>query len=94
MNIHKDTLVNPADIEAAIFTLISARAPDKTFCPSEVAQALGGKHPDGWGPLMIPVRRVAVDLMKQGRLLIIRKGKIVDPDDFKGTYRLSAPSLV
>lgn len=63
----------------------------KTICPSEVAREMGGPHPDGWGPLMGPVRRVAVGLMKQGRIVITRKGRPVDPDDFRGVYRLSLP---
>jgi hypothetical protein len=86
--------VDSLRIEAAIFARALESGPQKTFCPSEIARALGGPHPEGWGPLMIPVRRVAVELMKQGRLLIIRKGRIVDPDDFKGTYRLALPSSV
>ena len=53
--------------------------------------ALAGNHPDGWGPLMQPVRRAAVRLMKAGRIVILRKGRPVDPDDFKGVYRLALP---
>lgn len=56
----------------------------------EAARELGGAHPDQWGPLMQPIRRVAVALAEQGRLLITRKGKAVDPRDFKGVYRLTA----
>jgi hypothetical protein len=41
---------------------------------------------------MQPVRKVAVRLMKEGRLVIVRKGKPVDPDGFKGTYRLALPA--
>jgi hypothetical protein len=52
---------------------------------------LGGVHPDQWGPLMQPIRRVAVALAEQGRVVITRKGKAVDPRDFKGVYRLTAP---
>ena len=69
------------------------RGSDKSICPSEVARLLVGDHPDQWGQLMIPIRRVAVDLMKQGRLLITRKGEIVDPDNFKGVYRLTCPRI-
>jgi hypothetical protein len=75
-------------IAETMLALVAERGPGKTVCPSEVARALGGPHPDGWGPLMQPVRRVAVDLMKQGRLVIRRKGRPVDPDDFKGVYRI------
>jgi hypothetical protein len=40
---------------------------------------------------MTPVRRTAVRLAHQGRIVIYRKGKPVDPDDFKGVYRLGLP---
>jgi hypothetical protein len=78
-------------IEAALLRLVGERGPDKTVDPTEAARALGGSHPDQWGPLMQPIRRVAVALAEQGRLVILRKGKPVDPRDFKGVYRLSAP---
>src|SRR5437764_11061228 len=70
-------------IEAALLRLIGERAPGKTLDPTEAARALGGPHPDGWGPLMQPIRRVAVALAEQGRAVILRKGKAVDPHDFK-----------
>ncbi len=75
-----------------MLALVAARGPGKTICPSEVARALAGDHPDNWGPLMQPVRRVAVRLAHEGRVLITRKGRPVDPDDFRGVYRLSQPS--
>jgi len=78
-------------IEQEVLRLVSDRGLEKTICPSEVARSLGGPHPDGWGPLMQPVRRVAVQLAKQGRVVITRKGKAVDPDDFRGVYRLGLP---
>jgi hypothetical protein len=40
---------------------------------------------------MQPIRKSAVALAQAGRLLILRKGKPVDPLDFKGVYRLSLP---
>jgi hypothetical protein len=72
----------------ALLRLARDRGPDKTFCPSEAARDLGGPHPDGWGPLMVPLRRVAVALANEGRLAIYRRGRKVDPNDFKGVYRL------
>lgn len=68
------------------------RGAGKTICPSEVARALGGSHPDGWGPLMTPLRAAAVRLAKAGRVVIYRKGRPVDPDDFKGVYRIGLPA--
>lgn len=79
------------ELEAAMLRLVAERGPDKTVCPSEAARAVRGDHPDGWGPLMQPARKVAVRLMKEGRLVITRKGRPVDPDDFRGVYRLRLP---
>lgn len=78
-------------IEQAILGLLAQREPGRTISPMDVARALGSDHPDDWGPLMQPVRRAAVKLMKEGRLVITRKGRPVDPDDFRGVYRLSLP---
>ena len=84
-------MVSPEALEAADLSLLEERGPGKSLDPQEVARALGGAHPDGWGPLMQPVRRAAVRLMKEGRAVIVRKGRVVDPDDFKGTYRIRLP---
>jgi len=80
--------VDAARIEATLLALAAERGAEATFCPSEAARALVGSNPDDWGKLMIPVRRVAVALALAGRLTITRKGKVVDPADFKGVYRL------
>lgn len=82
-----------AAIEAILLRLVAERGPGKSVDPTEAARALGGDHPDQWGPLMQPIRKAAVALAEQGRLVILRKGKPVDPRDFKGVYRLSAPRL-
>lgn len=86
-----DARADDAAIEETMLGLVATRGAQKTVCPSEVARALGGPHPDGWGPLMQPVRRVAVRLAHAGRIAILRKGKPVDPDDFRGIYRLALP---
>jgi hypothetical protein len=82
----------PAELETAILDLLARQEPGRTLAPMDVARALGGDHPDGWGPLMQPLRRAAVKLMKEGRLVITRKGRPVDPDDFRGVYRLARPA--
>ena len=77
------------EIETAILALAVARGPDKTICPSEAARAIAGPDPAAWSRLMPRVREVAIRLMKEGRVVIRRKGRPVDPDDFKGVYRIS-----
>lgn len=78
-------------LEAAILSLLAERGPGHTISAMDAARVVGGDHPDGWGPLMQPIRRIAVRLMKEGKLVITRKGRPVDPDDFRGVYRLSLP---
>ncbi|KPH81295.1 MULTISPECIES: DUF3253 domain-containing protein [Bosea] len=85
------TQPDETELEATILKLAGQRGQGRTICPSEAARAIGGDHPEGWGPLMQPIRRVAVRLMKQGRIVITRKGRPVDPDDFRGVYRLRLP---
>jgi hypothetical protein len=77
-------------IEAEIFDQLSRRDPGKSICPSEVAKAI---QPDGWQRQMGRVRAVAVGLARQGRLVITKKGKPVDPDAFKGVIRLRLPGV-
>lgn len=65
--------------------LVSMRGGGKTICPSEVARAVGGED---WRRLMKQVRARAVALAQAGEVMITRKGKVVDPADFKGVYRI------
>jgi hypothetical protein len=82
---------DPAAIEAAIMRLLAECGHGRTLSPTAAARALVGDDPQHWGPLMHPVRRTAIRLARQGRLVILRKGKPVDPTDFKGVYRLALP---
>jgi hypothetical protein len=80
----------PAEEEVArtILTL-AAQEGAKTIAPAEAALALMG--PSQWQRALPAVRRVAVRLALEGRLVIYRKGKPVDPEDFRGVYRLGLP---
>jgi Protein of unknown function (DUF3253) len=82
---------NPEELEATMLALVTERGVGRNLDPTDVARAVGGDRPEGWGPLMQPVRQAAVRLMKAGRIVILRKGRPVDPDDFKGIYRLTLP---
>jgi hypothetical protein len=65
------------------------RAGAGTLSAPEIAHAM---VPDGdWTGLLIPIRRAAVALAQTGRLVIYRKGKPTDPNDFRGVYRLGLP---
>ena len=81
--------MNQDQLAETVLELAAARGPGKTICPSEAARALAGNKPENWSPLMSPIRHVAIRLMKEGRITIMRKGRPVDPDDFKGIYRIA-----
>lgn len=77
-----------ASLDELIIELVSERGADKTVCPSEVARA---KRDKNWQQLMGEIRVRAVKLADAGQIAIYRKGKPVDPHDFKGVYRLGLP---
>lgn len=83
------SLPDDAQAEAVLLRLSGACEPGKSVSPMDVAQAL--MPPDQWQRALPMVRRVAVRLALAGKLLIYRKGKAVDPTDFRGVYRLGPP---
>ncbi len=79
----------------AILALCAATSPGKTIDPSEAAKFYARQREEddlAWRSHLAQVRARAVALARQGRLVIYRKGKPVDPDDFRGVYRLGLPS--
>lgn len=76
-------------LEAAMLALLAERGPGKSICPSEAARAV---DPQGWRRLLGQARATAVGLARRGRLVITRHGQPVDPDAFKGVYRLRLPA--
>ena len=80
-------MTDPA--EQAILTLLMARGPDKSICPTEAARLLAG-NPTGerWRAGLSPVRLAAQRLARAGRLQILRKGKPIDPEELRGVIRL------
>ena len=73
------------EIGETVLRLAAARGAASSICPSEVARAL---RPDDWRPLMGRVRKVAVDLARQNRLQVLRKGKPAELDALRGVIRL------
>jgi hypothetical protein len=76
-------------IEGAIRRLLAAAGPGKTLAPIDIARSLA-PEPE-WHALLPQVRRTAVALALAGRLVIYRKGKPVDPENFKGVWRMGLP---
>ena len=76
-------------IAARLMELAALRGPAKTICPSEVARSIAGSNEKEWRLLMKPIRAEAVRLAHEGRVELRRKGKRVDPDAFRGIYRIA-----
>jgi len=74
-----------ADILNAVLSLATKRGPCKSTCPSEIARLL---FPQNWRNQMKAVRDVAIDLHKQGRVVITQNGKPVDIERIKGPIRI------
>ena len=74
-------------IEAAIFEKLAKADPKnvggKSIEPSDVAKEL---QPEQWQRMLPKVRHCALALMRQGRLTITKKGKVIDPNAFKGAH--------
>lgn len=75
-------------LDDAILAVL-ARAGGKTLSAPEIAHAVATEG--DWHALLTPIRRSAVALAQAGRLVIYRKGKPADPNDFRGVYRLGLP---
>lgn len=75
-------------LESAILELLDERATGATICPSEAARSVGGDDEDEWRPLMEPARAAARRLVADGRVVITRKGQVVDPSTAKGAIRI------
>jgi hypothetical protein len=83
-------------LEGVILALCAEARPGRTICPTEAAEAYATAHGEGewgWRAHLQGVRSAAVRLADAGRLVIYRKGKPVDPHDFRGVYRLGAPNV-
>lgn len=80
-------------IEAAIFERLAKVDPSSlgkaSIEPAEVAKAL---QPEQWQRVLPKVKTTALGLMRQGRLVITKKGKAIDPTRMKGVIRLRLPT--
>lgn len=72
-----------------IESLIERRSP-ASICPSEVARALCADEVE-WRALMPAVRVAALELAREGRLLITQRGKVLSAEQaIAGAIRLRA----
>jgi hypothetical protein len=72
-------------IEDAIFAALAEVEAGKSVSPEAVARAVDA---EGWRRVLPQVKATAVGLARQEKLVILRHGKPVDPEGFKGIWRM------
>ena len=78
-------------VEETILAMVADLQPGKSLDPTIVAHAAAPDDPR-WRRLLPHVRTTAIGLARQGKLVILRHNKPVDPElPVKGVYRLRLP---
>ncbi|HTI34952.1 MAG TPA: DUF3253 domain-containing protein [Miltoncostaea sp.] len=75
-----------ARLRAAMLSLLRARDPEKTICPSDAARVVGGPS---WRPAMPAARDVAAALADDGLLEVRQRGRPVDVRAARGPVRIA-----
>lgn len=79
-------------IEDLVLRLARERGAGKTICPTEAAKAAAEQRgEENWQARLPGVKAAAVRLARRGGVAIYRKGKPIDPESFKGIYRIGLP---
>jgi hypothetical protein len=85
----RDTDADRARLAATMRTLLHARGPGKTICPSDAARVTGGT---GWRALLPTARDVARHLAARGELEVTQGGEVIDAaGPWDGPVRLRTP---
>lgn len=79
---------NANPVREAILSLLEACGAGKTICPTDAAREVSAAN---WRKVLPDVKAEAVRLAKAEQITIYRKGKPVDPNNFKGVIRLGRP---
>ena len=72
-------------IQDAILSQLAALPAGKSIDPMSVAKSV---EPVRWQRLLGHVRTNAIELARAGSVVILRHNKPVDPEHFRGVYRL------
>ena len=79
------TPIPTSPIQDAILSQLAGVAAGKSIDPMSVAKAV---QPDRWQRLLGHVRTGAIELAREGKIVILRHNKPVNPEQFRGVYRL------
>jgi len=72
-------------IQHAILSQLAGLAEGKSIDPMNVAKAV---QPERWQQILGHVRTNAIELARAGTIVILRHNKPVNPEKFRGVYRL------
>ena len=72
-------------IQETILSQLAGLPEGKSIDPMNVAKAV---QPERWQQILGHVRTNAIELAKAGTIVILRHNKPVDPEKFRGVYRL------
>jgi len=92
-----DTEKKPAKDDPVATAIMDALARASSLSFKDVAMKIADARrrpkdgPDLWRRYQNAVKQQAVHLARQGRLEIVRKGEVADPNDFKGIVRIRLP---
>ena len=78
-----------AAAQAAVTTLLAARAPDATICPSEAARLIAGAE-GNWREAMPQVHQAVDAMQRAGSIALSWKGRPLAAR--AGPYRIARPS--
>jgi len=87
----------PAKDDPIAITILGALAGATSLSFKDIAVKIADARrrpkdkPDLWRRYLTAVKQQAVFLARQGRIEIVRKGEVADPNDFKGIVRLRLP---
>ena len=81
----KPRRVSDEEVRETILTQAREAGLEGKIRPEDVAMALLPRH---WQTLTGRIRLMSRQLAHAGDVVILRKGDPVDPDDFKGVYRI------
>lgn len=75
-------------IEETLFDLLSQVRKGDSISPNDVAKAIDATN---WRRELPKVRGVIIGQARQGKIEVLRKGKPIAPEGFKGIYRIRLP---
>ena len=81
----KKRRISDERVEQTLFDQLVAAGPEGAVKPEDIAREL---YPEAWQRMLKRIRLMAKQQAIAGNLVILRKGEVADPNDFKGLIKL------